>query len=223
MTHMSFYDRLQDETANERAALLAQPLFAEALAGRVTVSLYIAFLTQAFHHVKHTVPLMMACGARLGDDREWLRAKITAYIDEEYGHQEWVLDDIAASGGDAEAVRRGTPSFETEMMVAYAYDLCARGNPAGFFGMVHVLEGTSTALATQAAQQIASALQLPKQAFSYLSSHGSLDLEHVGFFRELVDAMTPTDQQAVVHAARRFYRLYGDIFAHLYREHVTCN
>ena len=220
---MSFYDRLQAETAGERAQLLAQPLFADALAGRVTVPLYVAFLTQAYHHVKHTVPLMMACGARLGDDREWLREKITAYIEEEYGHHEWVLADIAASGGDAEAARRGEPAFETEMMVAYAYDLIARGNPAGFFGMVHVLEGTSTALATQAAQQIAGALQLPQKAFSYLSSHGSLDIEHVDFFRELVERMTPADQQAVVHAARRFYRLYGDIFARLHKEHSTCN
>ncbi|MDB5972550.1 MAG: Pyrroloquinoline quinone biosynthesis protein [Hydrocarboniphaga sp.] len=220
---MSFYQRLQIETQHERAQLLAQPLFADALAGRVTVPLYIAFLSQAFHHVKHTVPLMMACGARLGDDREWLRAKIAAYIEEEYGHHEWVLDDIAASGGDADTVRRGAPSFETEMMVAYAYDLIARGNPAGFFGMVHVLEGTSTALATQAAQRIASALKLPGKAFRYLSSHGSLDLEHVDFFRGLVERMTAADQQAVVCGAKRFYRLYGDIFANLHREHTACN
>ena len=220
---MSFYDSLQAETAGDRALLLAQPLFADALAGRVTVPLYIAFLTQAYHHVKHTVPLMMACGARLSDDREWLREKLTAYIQEEYGHHEWVLDDIAASGGDVEAVRHGQPFFETEMMVAYAYDLIARGNPAGFFGMVHVLEGTSTALATQTAEQIASALRLPEKSFSYLSSHGSLDIEHVGFFRELVERLSPSDQQAVVQAAKRFYRLYGDIFARLRQEQQTCN
>lgn len=216
---MSFYDRLQTETAAERAQLLSQPLFAAALEGRVTVPLYIAFLTQAYHHVKHTVPLMMACGARLNDDREWMRGKITEYIEEEYGHHEWVLNDIAASGGDAELVRQGQPSFETEMMVAYAYDLIQRGNPAGFFGMVHVLEGTSTALATQAAGQIATALQLPKKAFSYLNSHGALDLEHVDFFCELVEQMTPPDQQAVIDAAKRFYRLYGAIFGELYQRH----
>jgi len=104
-------------------------------------------------------------------------------------------------------------------MVAYAYDLIQRGNPAGFFGMVHVLEGTSTALATQAAGQIATALQLPKKAFSYLNSHGALDLEHVDFFCELVEQMTPRDQQAVIDAAKRFYRLYGAIFGELYQRH----
>ncbi len=217
---MSFYDELQAATAGERELLLSQPLFADALNGRASVPLYIGFLSQAYHHVKHTVPLMMACGARLGDDREWLRAKIVAYIAEEYGHHEWVLNDIRASGGDADAVRRSEPAFETAMMVVYAYDLIARGNPAGFFGMVHVLEGTSTALATQAAQRIATTLQLPPGAFSYLSSHGSLDIAHVAFFRELVDALGADDQQAVVDAARQFYRLYGDIMQRVHRDHA---
>lgn len=114
-----------------------------------------------------------------------------SYIDEEYGHHEWVLDDIVASGGDRESARHSVPAFETEMMVAYAYDLIERGNPVGFFGMVHVLEGTSTALATNASQRLASALGLPKTAFTYLSSHGALDVSHVDFFRDIVNELTP--------------------------------
>ncbi len=221
---MSFHQILHAQTAADRAALLAQPLFADAIAGRVTRPLYCAFLAQAYHHVRHTVPLMMAAGGRLGVEYEWLRAKLVHYVQEEYGHHEWVLDDIRAAGGDADAVRRSEPAFPTEMMIAYAYDTVTRGNPVGFFGMVHVLEGTSTALATQAAQSLATALQLPPRAFSYLSSHGALDVEHVEFFRELVDRFDkPSDQAAVVHASRRFYRLYGDIFALLHREHITCN
>ena len=220
---MSFYEELQEATAAARGELLSLPLFADALAGRVTRPLYIAFLSQAYHHVKHTVPLMMACGARLDDEYEWLRGKIVHYIEEEYGHHEWVLNDIEASGGDPVRVRFGRPSLETELMVSYAYDTINRGNPLGFFGMVHVLEGTSTALATQAAQQIAQALQLPKTAFSYLSSHGALDVGHVDFFRELVNRITdPRDQDAVIHASRRFYRLYGDIFRQLHQEHSSC-
>lgn len=220
---MSFYDTLQKETAAARDSMLALPLFADALAGRVTRPLYIDYLTEAYHHVKHTVPLMMACGARLGDEQEWLREKITHYIEEEYGHHEWVLNDIAASGGDAERARRSRPSVPTEIMVAYAYDTVQRGNPVGFFGMVHVLEGTSTAMATQAAQSIAKALALPKKAFSYLSSHGQLDLSHVDFFRDLVNRIDDArDREAVIHASRMFYRLYGDIFHHLHQEHSPC-
>jgi len=221
---MSFHQTLQDATAGERAALMAQPLFADALAGHVTRPMYCAFLTEAFHHVRHTVPLMMATGARLGTDYEWLREKLVHYVEEEYGHHEWVLNDIRTAGGDADAARHSQPSFATEMMIAYAYDTVQRGNPVGFLGMVHVLEGTSTALATQAAGSLAKALQLPPKAFSYLSSHGALDVEHVAFFRDLVDRFDrPADRDAVIHASRRFYRLYGEIFAHLHRTHSPCN
>lgn len=220
---MSFHDDLLAATAREREVLLANPLFADALAGRVTRALYIDFLTQAFHHVKHTVPLMMACGARLTDEQEWLRAKLVHYIEDEYGHHEWILNDITAAGGDAEAARHSRPAAPTELMVAYAYDRIARGNPLAFFGMVLVLEGTSVALASSAAARIAEALQLPKKAFSYLNSHGALDLEHVEFFRDLVDRIErPEDRAAVIDAGRMFYRLYGDIFRHLHQEHSAC-
>ena len=62
-------------------------------------------------------------------------------------------------------------------MVSYAYDTIQRGNPVGFFGMVLVLEGTSVALATRAANSIQTSLDLPRNAFSYLLSHGDLDIE----------------------------------------------
>jgi hypothetical protein len=98
-------------------------------------------------------------------------------------------------------------------MVSYAYDTIQRGNPVGFFGMVLVLEGTSVALATRAANSIQTSLELPRNAFSYLLSHGDLDIEHVGFFEGLMDRLDDaSDQEAVIHAARRFYVLYGDIF-----------
>lgn len=185
------------------------------MSGQVALHSYIAFLTEAYHHVKHTVPLLMACGARLPERLEWLREAIAEYIDEEYGHQEWVLNDIAACGADKEAVRNGTPRLPTELMVAYVYDRIARHNPVSFFGMVNVLEGTSIALATQAAGIIQDRLQLPSQAFSYLNSHGSLDLEHIEFFKKLMNRLDNDDKAAVVHTAKVVYRLYGDMFRSL--------
>jgi thiaminase len=210
---MSFYDRLQQETAADRAALYGVPIIQAALAGKVTRTDYVAFLTQAYHHVKHTVPLMMACGGKLNGDYEWLRELVAHYIEEEIGHQEWILADIKIAGGESEAARNSLPAAATELMVSYAYDTIARGNPVGFFGMVFVLETTSTQLATLAAGQLQGALQLPKQAFTYLNSHGALDLEHVDFFRDLVERLDrEADREAVLHAARMFFRLYAEVF-----------
>jgi pyrroloquinoline quinone (PQQ) biosynthesis protein C len=210
---MTFMDRLNSETQGEREYLLTSPIIERCLAGDITLPDYVSFLTQAYHHVKHTVPLLMATGARLPESREWLREAVAEYIEEELGHQEWILNDIAACGFDKEAVRRSAPSPATELMVAYAYDTIQRVNPVGFFGMVHVLEGTSVSVADAAADAIKTALGLPAAAFSYLRSHGALDVEHCAFFESLMAKIVePTDQAQIIHSARMFYRLYGDIF-----------
>lgn len=213
---MDFFDQLQEHTTAEREYLLSAPIIQQVLAGSVSVASYVAFLGQAYHHVKHTVPLLMACGARLPERLEWLRAAIAEYIEEEYGHQEWILNDIRACGADADVVRRGTPNLPTELLVSYVYDRINRGNPVSFFGMVNVLEGTSIALASHAAGIIQGELGLPAQAFSYLISHGSLDIEHMDFYKKLMNRLDdPADQAAVVHTAKVVYRLYGDMFRSL--------
>jgi pyrroloquinoline quinone (PQQ) biosynthesis protein C len=210
---VTFAEELRSATAAARQELLAAPIITECLAGRVSRESYAAFLTEAYHHVKHTVPLLMACGSRLPDRLEWLRRGVASYIEEEYGHEQWILNDIATAGFDAEAAQRRGPSPATEIMVSYAYDTVLRGNPVGFFGMVFVLEGTSAAIATRAAEIIATTLALPRRACTYLLSHGSLDVEHVGHFDALMDRLDDaTDHRAVLHAARMFYRLYGDVF-----------
>lgn len=213
---MAFYDELVAATEASRNDLLSIPFLQRGAAGKLGLESYIAFLTQAYHHVKHTTPLLMACGSRLPGRLEWLREAVGEYIEEEMGHQEWILNDIGVCGGDKEAVRAGEPSMATELMVAYAYDTIARSNPAGFFGMVLVLEGTSVALATNAAAALQSTLQLPKQAFTYLNSHGSLDVSHVDFYEKLMNHLDDEkDRQAVIHCAGMFYKLYGDIFRSL--------
>ncbi len=213
---MSFHARLLADTAAERAGLLGTPIIQGCLRGEVSLPSYLAFLREAYHHVRHTVPLMCAFRARLDAGHAWLEGPLDEYIEEEQGHDEWILDDIRACGGDAEAVRRGPPGHATEVMVAYAYDTIARRNPLGFFGMVHVLEGTSVSLALMAADQIQKPLGLPDSAFSYLRSHGTLDQEHTAHFELLMDRIDdPADQDAIVHAAKAFFRLYGDVFRSL--------
>jgi len=209
----NFYAELISATELERQKFQQIETLQRGFAGDISLNSYQQFLIQAYHHVKHTTPLLMACGSRIPADKEWLRNAIAEYIEEEVGHQEWILNDISATGLDAEQIRFAQPHPSTELMVAYAYDTINRKNPVAFFGMVLVLEGTSVAMATNAAEQIKNNLQLPDTAFSYLNSHGSLDIEHMGFYESLMNKVVdPIDQQAIIHAANMFYHLYGNIF-----------
>ncbi len=213
---MTFYQQLVATTEEVRNEMLSTSILQAGATGNISLNQYIAFLTEAYHHVKHTVPLLMACGARLPMEADWLRNAVAEYIEEEIGHDEWILNDIKACGADAEAVRHGQPRLATELMVSYAYDTIQRNNPLSFFGMVLVLEGTSVQLATGAAKAIQDNLALPDAAFSYLTSHGTLDLEHIDFYEGLMNRVErEEDQQAIIHCAKVMFRLYGDIFRSL--------
>ncbi len=210
---MSFYERLAEATARDREFLLAAPQIREALAGTITLPLYLAFLCQAFHHVRHTVPLLTAATSRLPARLRWMQRDMIHYLEEEVGHDDWILADIRAAGGDTAAVEASVPEPAADALVAYVYDTVGRRNPVGIFGMVFVLEGTSAALALHAADSIQAALALPDAALTYLRSHGRLDREHVGHLRSILDRLTDAgDQAAVVQCARVLFWLYGHMF-----------
>ncbi|MDH5254319.1 MAG: iron-containing redox enzyme family protein [Gammaproteobacteria bacterium] len=211
-------EQLRVGTAADREYLLQAPVIAEALAGRISRERYVAFLTQAWHHVRHTVPLLMAVGARLPARHAKLQKSLIHYLEEEVGHDDWILNDIEAAGGDRRAAAASVPNVETDAMVAYAWDTVQRRNPIGFFGMVYVLEGTSVSLAVRAADEIERSLRLPKHAFTYLRSHGTLDLEHIEDLGGILDGLTdPADQLAVIQCARAMFWLYGNVFRGLDR------
>lgn len=221
----AFFTQLKQQTSAAQQAMLSAPVIAQVQRGNINKEMYIAFLTQAYHHVKHTVPLLMACGGRLSAEYEWVREAIAEYIEEEKGHQEWILNDIAACGGDAASVRQnidqGRVGQPIELMLAYLYHNIDRHNPLALFGMVWVLEGTSVGIGGQMADIIQKRLALPPSAMTYLVSHSVLDQSHLQFFEQLMDKITnPADQQAIIESANMVFELYGQMLRSLPAENA---
>lgn len=216
---MTFYDELLVRTCAERNAFLSIPLIRDATQNGASRELYLDFLTQAYHHVKHTFP-ELALAAALTSDETYQDA-LFEYMEEERGHEKWILEDIAAMGGDSEGVRGGQPGQACQVMVGYTYYAIQHVSPYALLGSVHVLEGMSTALADKAADAIQMSLGSPGAGgFSYLRSHGALDIEHVAFFKELVSKISdPAIQDVIADTSKIIYRLYGDIFRELDLRH----
>jgi len=215
-----FFEQLKQHTAGAQQAMFSAPVISDVQQGNISKEMYIAFLTQAYHHVKHTVPLLMACGGRLSNEYEWVREAIAEYIDEEKGHQEWILNDIQNCGGNAEAVRNsegeGRVGEAIELMVSYLYHNIDRNNPLALFGMVWVLEGTSVGIGGQMADKIQSKLNLPVSAMTYLISHSVLDQDHLQFFETLMNKITkPEDQQVIIDSANMVFALYAQMLRSL--------
>lgn len=210
---LPFFDRLVMHSAQARARMMAIPQLQAGIVGRISRDTYLAYLAQAYHHVRHTVPLMRLARGRL-QHKPHLIAALDEYIAEEEGHEAWILNDIRAAGGNADLAVSQGPSHATARMVDHAYHAIQTGNAAAFFGMVFVLEGTSTAFASSGAEAVRSSLGLPADAFTYLSSHGALDQDHMRFFETLVNALDDRDdEQAILTMADAMFDLFGGLFA----------
>jgi len=209
---MSFYERLVTETADSRNAFLSIPLVRSTLRNGASRSLYLDFLAEAYHHVKHTFPLLALAASRTSDLR--YQDALVEYMEEERGHEQWILNDIRALGGDPDTVREGQGGPACRIMVGYAYYAIEHISPYAFLGSVHVLEGMSVLLADQVADAMKASLGLESETgFTYLRTHGSLDSEHVALFRKLVDGFDDRKtQRVIIDNATIFYRLYGSIF-----------
>ncbi|MEQ8326484.1 MAG: iron-containing redox enzyme family protein [Parvibaculum sp.] len=217
---MSFYDRLMAETQAARDAFFSIPIVLEAAGNGVDRDLYIAYLTEAYHHVRHTCPLLAHALAHCPKEDRSYRAALLEYLDEEQGHEEWILDDIAHLGGDAEAVRRGDGDWPVRAMVSWVYYAVEFLNPYSMLGMVLVLEGTSVDIASAGADAVRKRLGMvgEERGFSYLTSHGALDREHIVFFQNLVNTVEGEEnRRAIIDTANMVYALWGEMFSKLAR------
>jgi len=214
---MTFFERLLSETTPQRQDFQSITLIQRAVEKGVTRELYAKYLEQAYHHVRFTVPLLELARERCGADDTAYSNALSEYIVEESGHDEWILDDIKALDVDSEAVRHGQGGFACRVMIGYAHYVIEHISPYALLGMVHVLEGMSVELADKAAGAIAASFgDTPPNAFSYLTSHGALDTEHVQFFEDLVNGIdNPEIETIIISAAKDFYVLFGNMFREL--------
>ena len=215
---MKFYDRLIKETEHDRNKFLQRKILSTVVKDGVSKELYIEYLAQAYHHVRFTCPLFERAIKLMKEpgDKAFVDA-FEEYIDEEKGHEEWILNDIEFMGGDKEKVRAQQGDLPVQSMIAYMSHTIDNVNPYALLGMVHVLEGTSVNMATEAAEAISKKLEIDtKKGFSYLLSHGKLDISHVDFFINLVNKIEDKKtQDQIIQTAKMIYYLWGNMFDHV--------
>jgi len=108
---------------------------------------YKAFLHDLYHVVWHFCPTMAAAAARCDDRYRHVRYELYERIEEEKGHETWVLEDIEAIGGDVASVKAGPPSAPVQAMLAFNYHGVDRVHPCSVLGMLYMLEVVSSVYA----------------------------------------------------------------------------
>ncbi len=211
----SFFMTLLESTDSSRQEFEAIPRMNSMLARGLTLPEYKAFLHDLYYVVWHFVPIMAAAVSRVPDEFAQVRRELYERIEEEKGHELWVLEDVEAVGGRVDRVRNLLPSAPMQCMIAYNYYCAERLHPCSVLGMLYSLEVIASAYAMTLAQSIAKALDRDVDApgFKFLLSHSAMDQEHVAKLNVLMKTIEdPAGQEAVISATQVNFYQFGRVF-----------
>ena len=212
---MSFFITLVEMTDASRRDLELIPKVHSMINHGLTLAEYRGFLHDLYHIVWHFCPVMSAAAARCDDRFRDVRYDLYERIEEEKGHDSWVLEDIEALGGDVRAVRETPPSPPAQAMIAFNYYASDRVHPCSVLGMLYMLEVVSSVYGGRVSDSIARALgrKVEDGGFKFLSSHATMDLDHMAKLNLLVKTIDdPGAQNAIVNATRVNFHQFGQLF-----------
>lgn len=160
--------------------------------------LYPRYLVMSHGIIRASVPLMEAAGDRCralaGDPVAAAVAGYTAgHVPEERGHDDWLLEDLAATGVDPVAVTSRPPSATVAALVGAQYYWIAHAHPVALLGYVLLLEGYPPSVAT--VDELRARTGYGERAFRTLLAHADLDPHHGAELDAVLDSLPLTGDQ----------------------------
>lgn len=153
-------------------------------------------LARTHFFARSSVPLMQCAMDRAralecadavaGPLAEYLRA----HIEEERGHDEWVLQDLEVLGIAREEILRRHPPASIAAAVGAQYYWILHHHPLALLGYIAVIEGSVAS--TDAMQQLRAQTGLPAASFRTLLAHAADDVAHEADLDALLDRLPLT-------------------------------
>jgi pyrroloquinoline quinone (PQQ) biosynthesis protein C len=212
---MSFFITLVEMTDAARRGLEEIPKMHTMIHHGLKLPEYRAFLHDLYHIVWHFCPIMAAAAGRCDDRYREVRYELYERIEEEKGHETWVLEDIEAVGGDVAGARANPPSAPVQAMIAFNYHGAERVHPCSVLGMLYMLEVVSSVYAGRVSDSIAAAIGRSVEAggFKFLSSHATMDVDHLAKLNLLVKKVEePAAQESIINSTRVNFYQFGLMF-----------
>jgi Iron-containing redox enzyme len=159
--------------------------------------IYPEYLVLTHGVIRASVPLMeaafAACRLRPDDGVAVLLAEyLDQHIDEERGHDDWLLADLEFLGLSREQVLDRVPPPTVAALVGSQYYWIAHVHPVGLLGYIALLEGYPPRPLEVAHVQAATGYG--PQAFRTLLLHADLDPHHGQDLDDLLDRLPLTDR-----------------------------
>ena len=213
---MSFFFTLVENSDASRRAIENLPRVHAMMHKGLTLPEYGAFLHDLYHIVLHFCPIMAIAMARCDERQARVREELRERIEEETGHEQWVLEDVVAIGGNTHRVTAMPPSAPVQAMIGFNYYAAERVHPCAVLGMLYVLEVVASVYGGKAAETIARATgrDVATGGFRFLSSHATMDAEHMAKLNVLLKTIAdPAAQAAIIDSTRVNFHQFGQLFS----------
>jgi heme oxygenase-like protein len=148
------------------------------------------------------VPLMEAAMGRAhaAADHDPVSATLATYlerhIDEERGHDEWLLEDMESLGQDRSTILSRPPSSTVAAMIGAQYYWIHHYHPVALMGFLAPLEGHPPT--TELIEDLILRTGHDRRAFRTLLLHAELDPEHGEEIDRMLDDLVLTPEQSTV-------------------------
>jgi pyrroloquinoline quinone (PQQ) biosynthesis protein C len=187
---LPFFADLVTSTDEARREFETNSKVLDIVANGLPLQRYRNLLLELYHVVWHFNPVCAAAASRVSDAQKQVRYFLYDHMNEEKGHEEWVMNDLAAMGVKAEQVLAYKP---TEFMLAlngYNYWAADRRHPCSVLGMLYALEVVASVYGGQMTTAISESLLLQgDRGISFISSHATLDAEHMIDLRLILNTL----------------------------------
>lgn len=159
-----------------------------------------------------------SAGARRLPASDAVAARLADYYDrhipEETGHDDMILEDIEALGGDRTEVLGRMPSPAVAALVGAQYYWSYHHHPIAFMGYLVVLE---TDISESMMEEIIERTGLPRKAFRFLLFHARVEPGHIRDIDRTLDSLPLREKHFQIMAISAFTtltlatRVYEDI------------
>ena len=187
---LPFFIDLITRTDEARRGFETNPRVLDIVANGLSVERYRCLLFELYHVVWHFNPICAAAASRISDEHKQIRYFLYDHMKEEAGHEEWVVNDLVAMGVEPTTTRAHPASMHFLALNGYNYWTADRRHPCSVLGMVYALEVIASVYGGPISAAIKESLLLEdERGISFISSHATLDAEHMAHLRIVLNEL----------------------------------
>lgn len=209
----TFFIDLVSATDEARREFESGSKVLDIVANGLSLQRYRNLLLELYHVVWHFNPTCAAAACRITDQHRQIRYFLYDHMNEEKGHEEWVLNDLRVVGVTVEQALAYKPTMVLLGLNGYNYWSADRRHPCSVLGMIYTLEVVASVYGGPMTSAITESLMLQgDQGISFISSHATMDTEHMAELRLILNQLEDDEAKtAVIESTTYNFHQFGRV------------